>query len=66
MVIAFGTLLFFLTQLYIVIGVVSFVYPFAGDEKLKTVMSIQHYWFEVLSLSSVWALPFTGTSGHLP
>jgi len=42
-VIAFGTLLFFLTQLYIVIGVVSFVYPFAGDEKLKKVMSIQHY-----------------------
>jgi len=39
-VIAFETLLTFLTQLHIVSGVVCVVCPFAGDEQLKTFMSI--------------------------
>ena len=39
-VIAFGTLSSFLTLLHIVSGVVCVVCPFAGDEILKTFMSI--------------------------
>jgi len=39
-VIAFETLLSFLTYLHIVSGVVCVVCPFVGDEKLKTFRSI--------------------------
>ena len=51
-VIAFGTLSSLLTYLHIVSGVVCVVCPFAGDEKLKKIMSIYRYYYLFINMKS--------------